>query len=195
MAIPNLQFNIIVLCWIIFFGYWLISAFFVKKTIERSSSIGWRLITPIIGIIIIIFLVKIMPQGYAQILTSIIIPNTLTSAIIGSLITILGLAICIWARTTIGRNWSGSVVFKKNHELVTNGPYKFVRHPIYTGMITMLIGTSIYYGYASIFLIPILAFVSFALKSRQEEKLMIKHFGKKYIEYKKRTKAIIPFVI
>lgn len=193
MIFQNLQNSIIILCWIIFFGYWLISAFFVKRTIERSSSIGWRFIT-IIGVIIIIFLVKIIPQS-AQILTSMIISNTLTSAIIGSLITILGLTICIWARTTIGRNWSGSIVLKKNHELVTNGPYKFIRHPIYTGMITMMIGTSIYYGYTSIFLATILAFVGFVLKSRQEEKLMIKHFGKRYINYKKRTKAIIPFLI
>lgn len=194
MAFQNLQINVIILCWIIFLGYWLISAFFVKKTAERSSSITWRLVI-LIGIIIVVFLVRILPHNYAQILITTIIPNTLTSAIIGSLIAIFGLGIAIWARTTIGRNWSGSIVFKKNHELVTNGPYRFVRHPIYTGMITMLIGASVYYGFTSIFLFTILVFASFVLKSRQEEKLMIKHFGKKYIDYKKKTKAIIPFVI
>lgn len=175
-------------------GYWLISALFAKRTIERQSSIGWRLII-IIGIIVVIALVKIMPQSYLQTLTSKIIPNNLTSEIIGSLITILGLGIMIWARTILGRNWSGSIVFKKDHELVTSGPYRFVRHPIYTGMITMLIGASIYYGFIFLFLFTILVFASLTLKSRQEERLMIKHFGKKYINYKKKTKAIIPFFI
>ena len=136
-----------------------------------------------------------MPSNYLKLLLITIVPNTVISLIIGSIITVFGLCITIWARATLGSNWSGAVTFKKNHELITRGPYKFVRHPIYTGLMTMLIGTFIVYGFAYVLLAIIIFFLGLIGKLMQEEKLMIKHFGKKYIDYKNKTKALIPFIL
>jgi Isoprenylcysteine carboxyl methyltransferase (ICMT) family len=56
------------------------------------------------------------------------------------------LLLALWARVTIGRNWSASVTLKKGHELIRTGPYALVRHPIYSGFLLMIIGTMIFIG-------------------------------------------------
>ena len=120
---------------------------------------------------------------------------SLISQIIGSVIIILGLITAMWARTMIGKNWSGYVSLKENHELVTNGPYNVIRHPIYTGLILMLLGTVIYYSSAFALIFLVIYICIFLWRIKKEEYLMIKTFGKKYTDYMKRTKTLIPFII
>src|SRR2546430_664453 len=77
------------------------------------------------------------------------------STMIGAVLCIAGLAFCVWARFTLGRNWSGLVTLKGGHELITSGPYAFVRHPIYTGLLTMCVATALVLGHiAGIIAIP-----------------------------------------
>jgi protein-S-isoprenylcysteine O-methyltransferase Ste14 len=120
--------------------------------------------------------------------------NFFSFLIPGSVLTLIGLFGAVWARIHLGRNWSGYATYKEDQTLVTTGPYHFVRHPIYTSMILMSIGTILYYGslFVSIFLI-ILA-VNFILRIRKEEEIMIKLFGEKYTDYMKRTKRLIPLI-
>ena len=110
-------------------------------------------------------------------------------------VAIVGLAVALWARFTLGSNWSGQITFKQGHELVTSGPYAFVRHPIYTGFLLMLLASAIIAGKTMGF--AVVAFMTLALwlKAREEEKLMLKHFPEAYAEYKSRTKALVPFVL
>jgi protein-S-isoprenylcysteine O-methyltransferase Ste14 len=112
----------------------------------------------------------------------------------GAVLTVIGLIGAVWARTVLGRNWSGYVTYKENQELVTTGPYKFIRHPIYTSIILMFIGTILYYGY--LFLLIILAVIAiiFILRTTKEEEIMTRLFGKKYKDYIKKTKRLIPFI-
>jgi protein-S-isoprenylcysteine O-methyltransferase Ste14 len=114
---------------------------------------------------------------------------------IGFVLTLLGLSVAIWARLTLGTNWSGTVTFKENHELIQSGPYAVVRHPIYTGLLLMFLGTAFAIGTVGAFLSVPTLFLSFWIKSRQEEALMIDHFGEQYAAYRQRVRAIIPFVL
>jgi len=124
----------------------------------------------------------------------VVLPHIAVLNALGLMLTVLGLALAIWARVVLGRNWSGHVTFKENHELILRGPYAFVRHPIYTALLLMFLGTAIAVGTSSSLLgVPIL-FLSFWIKYRQEEAFMIAHFGDQYRDYMKRVKAIIPFV-
>jgi protein-S-isoprenylcysteine O-methyltransferase Ste14 len=107
---------------------------------------------------------------------------------------ITGLAVLLWARVTLGSNWSGSVVFKENHELVTRGPYAFVRHPIYTGLLTMVLGDVIFSGVVGGIVWFVILFMLLWLKSRAEESLMTRHFPAEYPAYRGRVKALVPFV-
>ena len=98
-----------------------------------------------------------------------VIPHVDTLAWVGVVLCVAGLAFCLWARFTLGRNWSGAVTFKGGHELITRGPYAVVRHPIYTGILVMIVGTVIVFGHvAGIIALPFV-FWGLWIKLRYEE--------------------------
>ena len=185
---------LITVCWLIFFIFWLITAFSTKKTIKKQS-IKSRVFYKISVIIAYFFILEGINNKQLGYLNFSVIPSVTFTITLGLIITILGLVIAIWARVSLGTNWSGNITFKENHKLVKKGPYKFVRHPIYTGILLMSLGTVISIGtLASVIGLAIL-FISFWIKLKQEEKLMIEHFKKDYIYYKKATRALIPYLI
>lgn len=114
--------------------------------------------------------------------------------ILGAVVTLFGLSGALWARATIGSNWSSDVVIKENHELIERGPYHWVRHPIYSSMLFMYIGGAIWFGRALEFAAIILVVLALGYKALQEERLLTKHFPDAYPSYKARVKALIPFV-
>ena len=124
-----------------------------------------------------------------------VLPHVALIAWAAAVLCVVGLAFAIWARVTLGRNWSGVVTLKEGHELVERGPYRFVRHPIYTGIITMFFATALAQGYLSGFVGTLLMFWSFWIKLRDEEKLMLQQFPERYADYRRRAKCIIPFVL
>lgn len=101
----------------------------------------------------------------------------------------------VWAYKTMGKNYSQEVIISKKQELVTNGPYKIVRHPQYISQLISDLGAGI--ALASYFVVPMVIVVQiplFILRAKLEEKLMMKKFGEQYKEYKKKTGFIIPFI-
>jgi protein-S-isoprenylcysteine O-methyltransferase Ste14 len=100
----------------------------------------------------------------------------------------------MWARHYLGTNWSATVSVKKNHELITSGPYQFVRHPIYTGLIIAFIGTAMAQGELRSLLAPLIVIAAFRRKWLHEERWMLETFGEQYIAYKIRVPALIPFL-
>ena len=114
---------------------------------------------------------------------------------VGVLLLLLGLGFAVWARIVLGRNWSGIVTVKEDHTLITRGPYAWVRHPIYTGILLALLGTAVTLGTVLNFVeVPVVAF-AFWLKLRTEERFMLETFGEQYTVYRHHVKALIPYVI
>lgn len=110
----------------------------------------------------------------------------------GAIVCGLGLLFTLWARLTLARNWSGSVALKADHELVERGPYRRVRHPIYTGMTAMLFGCWLGIGSCT-GAVGVALFVAIHVwKLRFEERLMTERFPQAYPEYMKRTWALVP---
>ncbi len=124
-----------------------------------------------------------------------VIPHVEALAWTGVVLCVAGLTFCIWARFTLGRNWSGVVTLKGGHELITSGPYALARHPIYTGLLTMFVATVIVLGHVAGIIAMPFVFVSFWIKLRSEENLMLKKFPDEYAAYQKRAKRIIPFIL
>jgi len=191
----NILSYVILACWVIFLLYWIISARSVKETEERAKGLSgqlWKLLL-ILGAILIgnfFGLSTVIP-----VLSHLLIPHTGIVNTLTVILLALGLAIAILARKKLARNWSSSIAFKKDHELITTGIYRYVRHPIYTGLLLMLLGNALFFatlGAAIGFLIVI---ISMFVKFSQEEKLLTKHFPAAYPAYKKKTKALIPFVL
>ena len=104
----------------------------------------------------------------------------------------VGALVAIWARLSLGTNWSARVTIKEQHELIQSGPYTLVRHPIYSGLLLMVLGTAIEMGQVRGFAALALAFTGWYLKSRTEDVFMEQHFGSEYLRYKRKVKGLIP---
>lgn len=112
---------------------------------------------------------------------------------VAALVTAAGLGFTAWARIHLGRNWSGTVTIKQDHELITTGPYALVRHPIYTGLLLAFIGTAFARGEWRGLLAVAIASAALWRKLRVEERWMSGQFGERYEEYKRRVPALVPF--
>jgi protein-S-isoprenylcysteine O-methyltransferase Ste14 len=182
--------DVIIGCWLAFVTYWWINARSVKRTAERQSLAGVlanRCLTLLGGVMLFW---KDPPRP----LDAHVIPHPAIAEGVGIVFCLVGLVWAVWSRHTLGGNWSSVASLKHGHELVERGPYGVVRHPIYSAILLMCLGTAISSGrlFSILGLVPL--FVGFWIKLRQEERLMNQHFPDKYPEYSKRVKALVPFV-
>ena len=113
---------------------------------------------------------------------------------VGLALTVAGLAFAVWARFFLGRNWSAGVQVKDDHQLVRRGPYRFVRHPIYTGILVAFLGTTLAQDQWRSALALVLMLAGLLYKLRVEERFMTETFGEAYRDYRRQTKALVPFV-
>lgn len=187
------------LCWKIFVVVWLISALFTKRTAERQTvAERVRYSVPFFLAFLLMFCglhdprLK-LPEPLHFLYTP-VLPHSRTVLSLGLAITAPGLAILLWSRAIIGTNWSGTVTYKENHQLIRHGPYAYVRHPIYSGLLLMFLGTAITVGNLGGLLGFPFLFVSCWIKLKQEEALMVRHFEDAYRAYKARVKALVPYV-
>ena len=177
------------LCWA---AYWWAASANVKPT-ARRESIPSRLshIAPL-GLAVVLLAFPTLP---VPVLAERILPQGIWTFGVGALLTLGGLLFAAWARTYLGRNWSGIVTVKEGHELVTGGPYAVVRHPIYTGLWLAVIGSALARAEWRGVLAVALVLWAFWRKLRIEERWMLGQFGGAYEDYAKRTAALIPFLL
>jgi protein-S-isoprenylcysteine O-methyltransferase Ste14 len=114
---------------------------------------------------------------------------------IGLVMLATGLALAVWARRHLGRNWSGIVTVKQDHELIRSGPYGLARHPIYTGLLLAILGTAVAIGEWRGLIAFALITAAFVLKFKTEERFMSETFGEQYARYRAEVRSLIPFVI
>jgi protein-S-isoprenylcysteine O-methyltransferase Ste14 len=183
--------GIVLLLWIAWLVYWVLSAANVKTAIRRESK--WGRASYIIPIVIASILLSIPPIVGGGFLFSYLLPKG-SAYWPGVLLIAAGLGFSVWARQHLGRNWSGTVQVKQDHQLVRDGPYRFVRHPIYTGLLTALLGTALVDNHWGAILAVLIAFGSFWRKLTIEERFMQETFGSVYEEYRGRTGALIPYL-
>jgi protein-S-isoprenylcysteine O-methyltransferase Ste14 len=106
-----------------------------------------------------------------------------------------GVAFAIWAREHLGRMWSGTVTIKEEHRLIRTGPYRYVRHPIYTGILFGVLGVALARGsLAGLLALPLFV-LGFVRKMVLEERFMMAQFGDEYRAYRRETRALIPFIV
>ena len=191
--------TIIFVSWAAFLLVWGVSAFFVKRDVRgRGFGVPWqphwglRLAAAAIVIVAAVRLGRAHSPGAALFSYGIFAPPPALRWI-GAALTAIGIAFAIWARVNLGRNWSSHPAAKEHHQLVTTGPYAYVRHPIYSGILLAALGTAVT---SSIFGVGMFIFITiaFAWRMNKEERIMLQLFPEQYPEYRKRTKRLVPFV-
>lgn len=172
-------------CWAAFWLLWLLAAFFKKRGRRQWSREG-----PIrLAFVALIFLLARagVLRGEHRVTTD---PSR---EAVGLVLFLLGLAFAIWARVHIGRNWGVPMTQTDEPELVTSGPYGFVRHPIYTGIITAGIGTAVALSWFWLFPV-VLGGAYFIYAATVEERYLTAQFPDSYPQYRHSTKMLVPFV-
>jgi protein-S-isoprenylcysteine O-methyltransferase Ste14 len=192
MPLHTIVHRLLVTAWVTFFLYWLIAAFFASRAVKRESP-ARRALTLLLGSIPF-FLMFTGDLRYG-LLARRFVPDVRSVAVAGAVVTYAGLALAIWARVILGRNWSAAVTIKHEHRLIRSGPYAVVRHPIYSGLLLALLGTGLDVGEVRALAAVAIAFLVWHFKSRTEERFMVEQFGREYEEYRRRTRALVPFVL
>lgn len=170
---------------------WVTWAFFAKQTQQREQ-VSTRLFYSIFVVVGFFLLFTGDRPWQSHALLQRVIPPSAGLAWTGAGLTAAGLLFSVWARLHLGRNWSGVVTVKVGHELIRTGPYRFVRHPIYSGLLLGMLGTALSRRDISGFLGTVIVWVGFTLKSRVEEGFMTQTFGAAYDDYRRQTGAILP---
>ena len=179
--------------WALWVLYWMICAAHVKRTARREPL--WSRASHLLPMVIAFGLLASPHDSYNGWLFARFVPVGAPPKLAGSILVLAGLSFAIWARVHLGSNWSGRVTLKQNHELIRTGPYHWVRHPIYTGLLLAIFGTALVVGEWRGLVATALMVVSFWRKLRLEEALMCETFGEEYRRYREHTAALIPFVI
>jgi protein-S-isoprenylcysteine O-methyltransferase Ste14 len=189
---------VIICCWVIFGLYWFISASSVKSTQETRGWLAgnWHGIFLLIGGLFLSNLPFLAKVGVSiSSLTILLIPSSIVINVVIIVFAVTGLIVALIARRTLAGNWSRAVAFKEDHELITTGLYHYVRHPIYTGVLLMILATALSVGTLSAGIGFVIIVLGLWFKLRAEEEILTKHFPKEYLAYKDRTKALIPYVV
>jgi protein-S-isoprenylcysteine O-methyltransferase Ste14 len=170
--------------WAAFWLYWLVAAFSVKRgRVPWSRELRIRVIL----VILVILLIRLgVFRGHG-------LTTDPWRAGIGLVCFTLGLGLAIWARVHIGRNWGPPMTQKDEPELVTSGPYRLVRHPIYSGILAAGLGTAVALSWWWLIAVA-LAGVYILYSAKIEERYLTDQFPDDYPDYKRSTKMLVPFI-
>ena len=171
---------------------WFVGMFLSKRAARQTSLLSRFLLLAPIAIGYMLVASHTIREGW---LNQALWPQTLAPQAAGLALTILGCGFAIWARVSLGSNWSGRPSVKQGHELIVRGPYNLVRHPIYSGLLLALAGSAIAVDRSGCILGWLLICATYAVKIRQEEQLMMQTFPEDYPDYRRRVKALIPGVL
>ena len=189
MLTPRHAFQMAGEAWTIWALWWLAMAFFSKST-KRRESIGQR-IEHLVPAMLGFALVFRGGFGGTWLARPVASANPLLLWLC-VMMTILGLLFAVWARLILGSNWSGTVTIKTDHQLIRRGPYRWIRHPIYTGMLAALLATAMIQGLLSGMVGFLFVLLALYRKARREESFLSQEFGEGFSEHRQHTGMFLP---
>jgi len=183
---------VIAACWLVFFIVWAVLARVDGGRGGRSSPVAAAVRLGLVVLIALaVYFGNRLPVGELARTTTLAAAAS-GAAAAGAVLCVIGLAFAIWARVTLGRHWGMPMTLRDTPALVTSGPYAYVRHPIYTGLATMMIGTTLVYPLGMLWCLVMIPYMIFG--ARREERDMERLFPDVWPEYKQRSKMLVPFV-
>lgn len=175
--------------WLTWCILWLLMAAWSKPSKRREFP--WQRLEHVISLIFGLLLIYKTEFAWGW-LAYRLVPEAPAVAVIGLSLTVGGLFFAVWARIALGANWSGTVTIKSGHNLIRRGPYRWIRHPIYTGLLISLVGTVMLQGELRAFLGFVLALFALYRKAKREERFLAEEFGEGFAEHSRHTGMFLP---
>ncbi len=180
--------------WLLWIIFWLALARNVKVTVRRHAALP-----RLLNLALLYGAAALLAGPFAPVpwLTGRVLPSSQWKiwCALGAALTLLGMLCALWARICLGRNWSSVAAVKDDHELVTGGPYRWVRHPIYAGLTLGFVGTAVAIGQWRGVLALALSLIAIAQRILVEERFMRQQFGTVYDVYAQRVRALVPGLV
>jgi protein-S-isoprenylcysteine O-methyltransferase Ste14 len=178
--------------WTAFGVLWILPAMFSTRTVQKQGT-GARVLQLSLLVAAYVLLTDVS-LGW-DFLNSRLIPEAKSVTVTGYCLLAAGLLFAVWARAHLRSNWSSNAVLREDHTLIDSGPYRLVRHPIYTGLLLALVGTALVLGAElRCFLGVLVAAIAWKYKSSNEEALMVQRFGDQYVRYRMQVKGLVPYI-
>ena len=185
MSLPRVD----LIPWYVLAIYWTISALRVKQTKVQEDVSGRLFHISVMALAFFLFFshrLDIGPLGLR------FAPASGWLRILGIVLTFVGAGIAIWARYSLGQYWSARVTLKVDHQLIRSGPYAWVRHPLYSGLLLAMAGTAFVIGEWRAVIGVLVALAEFSRKAAKEESLLATEFNEDYQEYRKQAGFLTP---
>jgi protein-S-isoprenylcysteine O-methyltransferase Ste14 len=176
--------------WTIWLAGWIISGQFTKRVARAEGMVSQFLHTIPLGVGVI--LLTFRHSGGPWLATR-IYPQSPWSFWTGAALVAFGLGFAAWARIHLAGNWSGTVTLKRDHSLTRSGPYRLVRHPIYTGLLIAILGSGIATAEWRGLVAFVLVLVAFLRKIAVEEQFLTEQFGDAFVQYRAEVPALLPW--
>ncbi len=178
--------------WSAWAGFWWWSARGLKRARRREPALSRALHLGPLAVVAVLLALPRVPGGLGA---RIVAGHAIAAAAAGTLLTAAGLALSVWARRMLGGNWSASVTIKESHEIIEAGPYRWIRHPIYAGLLLALVGSALARNEWRGPVAVAIAFLALWRKLRLEERWLAEEFGARYAAYRRRTRALVPYLL
>lgn len=169
--------------WVVFWLGWLAAAFTAKRSVSRGG-LGPRAVSALA--------VAVLIRGFGS--RGGLAIHSLPVAIVGAVLFVAGLLLAVWSRAILGRNWGMPTTQRIEPELITAGPYRLIRHPIYSGILLAMVGTALSTSLIGLGIAAVLGSY-FVWAARVEERNLSATFPSAYPAYRKRTRMLIPFLL
>jgi protein-S-isoprenylcysteine O-methyltransferase Ste14 len=175
------------ICWGVFILVWIVGAIYnaykAPATLQKHFRYDWLIVAVVSWLIM-----HYVPHRYWAFMTA----HMFWLQVCGAALLVVSTLFTLWARWELGKMWASIAAIKEHHKLVTDGPYRITRHPIYSGILGMMLGSAFSTGEGSLFLVFVAILLVFLNRIRIEEQLMTRTFGVQYVQYKKRVPQLIP---
>lgn len=175
-------------CWLVFGVVWLVGWVVNLRRAPRVRRRLWMLSPTVVIVVLAVLVGRFAPKELFRPLTY----RAVWLDVLALVLLVVSTAFTVWARLYLGTMWTSQPVVKEGHQLRTDGPYAVTRHPIYTGLLGMLVATVILNG-LGFWLVVLVVGVLFAdAKIRAEERLLSEEFGQRYAEFRHRVPRLVP---
>jgi protein-S-isoprenylcysteine O-methyltransferase Ste14 len=189
-------YHLLAYLWTAFGIYWIGAAVLKRSGSERAEipqSRESRFYRPLrLLILALTFSLLFWQRTAVGFLGARFTPSSSAVSATGFVAALIGLGVALWARVRLGQYWSDKVVLQEGHQLIRGGPYAYMRHPIYSGVLLGVAGTALVLGEVRGIVAFVILLVNYSIKAKREENILEHKFGEQFKLHRKQAGFLLP---